>query len=79
MHETVKFKPKKVFKKEIKIAIIYPQSGEIRNLFHFHFTEWAERSIPLNGVGLFDMMKCVTRVQQQTGNGPIVVHCRYVL
>ena len=22
-------------------------------------------------------MKCITRVQQQTGNGPIVVHCRY--
>ncbi|CAH3133452.1 unnamed protein product, partial [Pocillopora meandrina] len=27
------------------------------------------------GVGLLDMMKCITRVQQQTGNGPIVVHC----
>ena len=52
------------------------QSGEVRTLYHFHFTDWAERSIPLNGVGLRDMMKCITKVQQQTDNGPIVVHCR---
>ncbi|XP_078353190.1 receptor-type tyrosine-protein phosphatase S-like [Oculina patagonica] len=57
------------------LKITNTKSGEIRNLYHFHFTEWAERSIPLNGVGLLDMMKCITRVQQQTGNGPIVVHC----
>lgn len=58
-----------------QLKITNTKSGEERTLYHFHFTDWAERSIPLNGVGLLDMMKCITRVQQQTGNGPIVVHC----
>ena len=59
------------------IVCFLRKSGEIRSIYHFHFTDWAERSIPLNGVGLLDMMKCITRVQQQTGNGPIIIHCRY--
>ncbi|XP_022808866.1 receptor-type tyrosine-protein phosphatase epsilon-like [Stylophora pistillata] len=58
-----------------QLKITNTKSGEVRTHYHFHFTDWAERSIPLNGVGLLDMMKCITRVQQQTGNGPIVVHC----
>ncbi|XP_068677246.1 receptor-type tyrosine-protein phosphatase S-like isoform X2 [Montipora foliosa] len=57
------------------LKITNTKSGEIRSIYHFHFTDWAERSIPLNGVGLLDMMKCITRVQQQTGNGPIIIHC----
>ncbi|KAK2554980.1 Receptor-type tyrosine-protein phosphatase delta [Acropora cervicornis] len=58
-----------------RLRVTNTKSGEIRSIYHFHFKEWAERSIPLNGMGLLDMMKCITRVQQQTGNGPIVIHC----
>ena len=43
---------------------------------HFQFTAWPENGAPEEGAGMIDLIGQVLRVQQQTGDKPIVVHCR---
>lgn len=45
---------------------------------HFHFHGWPEVGIPAEGKGMIDIIASVQRQQQQSGNHPIVVHCRYL-
>lgn len=49
------------------------QSQHVR-LFHFH--GWPEIGIPAEGRGMIDLIAAVQRQQQQSGNRPIIVHCR---
>ena len=48
-----------------------------RVVHHFQFTTWPENGAPKEGAGMIDLIGQVLRVQQQTGNKPIIVHCRY--
>lgn len=50
------------------------QSQHVR-LFHFH--GWPEIGIPADGRGMIDIIAAVQRQQQQSGNHPIIVHCRW--
>lgn len=50
------------------------QSQHVR-LFHFH--GWPEIGIPAEGKGMIDLIAAVQRQQQQSGNRPIIVHCRW--
>ena len=45
----------------------------------FHFTAWPENGAPASGAGMIDLIDQVTRTQQQTGNKPIIIHCRCVM
>lgn len=45
---------------------------------HFHFHGWPEVGIPAEGKGMIEIIASVQRQQQQSGNHPIVVHCRYL-
>ena len=45
----------------------------------FHFLSWPEKGSPNSGAGMIDLIDQVRRVQQKTGNNPIVVHCRRVI
>lgn len=45
---------------------------------HFHFHGWPEVGIPAEGKGMIDIIASVQRQQQQSGNHPIAVHCRYL-
>lgn len=49
-----------------------------RVIRHFHFHGWPEVGIPAEGKGMIDIIASVQRQQQQSGNHPIIVHCRYL-
>ena len=40
---------------------------------------WPENGAPTSGAGMIDLIDQVTRTQQQTGDKPIVIHCRWVM
>lgn len=54
-----------------------PKEKQTRVIRHFHFHGWPEVGIPAEGKGMIDIIASVQRQQQQSGNHPIVVHCRY--
>ena len=45
----------------------------------FQFTDWPEDmgSAPNHGTGLIDLIGQVQKWQMNSGNKPIIVHCRY--
>lgn len=44
----------------------------------FHLTNWPEgQELPESKKDLLDVMDLVERWQQQSGNGPVTIHCRY--
>lgn len=51
---------------------------QTRVIRHFHFHGWPEVGIPAEGKGMIDIIASVQRQQQQSGNHPIIVHCRYL-
>lgn len=53
------------------------QEKHSRLVRHFHFHGWPEIGIPSDGKGMIDLIAAVQKQQQQSGNHPIVVHCRY--
>lgn len=53
------------------------QGGETRNISHFNFLTWSETEVPSSTVGIRQMIGKMQEVQRQSGNNPIVVHCRY--
>lgn len=52
------------------------QEKQSRHVRHFHFHGWPEIGIPAEGKGMIDIIASVQRQQQQSGNHPIIVHCR---
>lgn len=52
------------------------QEKETRLVRHFHFHGWPEIGIPVEGKGMINIIAAVQKQQQQSGNHPIVVHCR---
>ncbi|XP_032889583.1 receptor-type tyrosine-protein phosphatase epsilon isoform X2 [Amblyraja radiata] len=46
-----------------------------RTVRQFHFHDWPEIGIPLEGKGMIDLIAAVQKQQQKSGNHPIIVHC----
>ncbi|XP_078269767.1 receptor-type tyrosine-protein phosphatase epsilon isoform X2 [Rhinoraja longicauda] len=46
-----------------------------RTVRQFHFHDWPEIGIPVEGKGMIDLIAAVQRQQQKSGNHPIIVHC----
>uniref|UniRef100_A0A8C5QAK9 protein-tyrosine-phosphatase n=1 Tax=Leptobrachium leishanense TaxID=445787 RepID=A0A8C5QAK9_9ANUR len=57
-------------------AVTSSQEKHTRLVRQFHFHGWPEIGIPVEGKGMIDLIAAVQKQQQQTGNHPIVVHCR---
>lgn len=55
-----------------------PKEKQTRVIRHFHFHGWPEVGIPAEGKGMIDIIASVQRQQQQSGDHPIVVHCRWL-
>ena len=53
------------------------QEKQSQHVRHFHFHGWPEIGIPAEGRGMIDIIAAVQRQQQQSGNRPIIVHCRW--
>lgn len=53
------------------------QEEQTRLVRQFHFHGWPEIGIPAEGKGMLDLIAAVQKQQQQTGNHPITVHCRW--
>ncbi|XP_078574737.1 receptor-type tyrosine-protein phosphatase S-like isoform X4 [Branchiostoma floridae x Branchiostoma japonicum] len=51
------------------------KKASCRTIQQFHFHGWPEIGIPANAAGMLDLIGQVERQQQQSGNGPITVHC----
>ncbi|RXM36007.1 Receptor-type tyrosine-protein phosphatase epsilon [Acipenser ruthenus] len=49
---------------------------QTRLVRQFHFHGWPEIGIPADGKGMIDIIAAVQKQQQQSGNHPIIVHCR---
>ena len=58
--------------------IIQRDVDETRVVYQYNYISWPRGSTPTDGAGLIDLIDQVNRKQQQTGNKPIVVHCRLV-
>lgn len=59
-------------------VLFLSKEKQTRVIRHFHFHGWPEVGIPAEGKGMIDIIASVQRQQQQSGNHPIVVHCRYI-
>lgn len=60
---------------EAKLGCLQEKQTRLVRQFHFH--GWPEIGIPSDGKGMIDIIAAVQKQQQQSGNNPIVVHCRY--
>ncbi len=60
---------------EAKLSCLQEKQTRLVRQFHFH--GWPEIGIPSDGKGMIDIIAAVQKQQQQSGNNPIVVHCRY--
>lgn len=58
-------------------AALCVQEKQSQHVRHFHFHGWPEIGIPAEGRGMIDIIAAVQRQQQQSGNRPIIVHCRW--
>lgn len=56
-----------------------PKENKSRQIRQFHFHGWPEVGIPSDGKGMISIIAAVQKQQQQSGNHPITVHCRYRL
>ena len=54
------------------------QSGSTCKVYQFHITNWAFDGRCSNLSTLTNVIEEVARVQRETDNQPIVIHCRYV-
>lgn len=46
----------------------------------FHYVDWPEQGVPKSGEGFIEFITQVHKTKEQFGHeGPITVHCRYVL
>lgn len=53
------------------------QENKARAVRQFHFHGWPEVGIPADGKGMINIIAAVQKQQQQSGNHPITVHCRW--
>lgn len=53
------------------------QENKARAVRQFHFHGWPEVGIPTDGKGMINLIAAVQKQQQQSGNHPITVHCRW--
>ena len=59
---------------------IHTQS-EVSNslvVHHYHYQSWSESKAPEHAEGIVELCERVMKVQMQSGNRPIVIHCRCV-
>ncbi|XP_078575862.1 uncharacterized protein LOC144861738 isoform X2 [Branchiostoma floridae x Branchiostoma japonicum] len=56
-------------------TVTHAKEGKSRTVQQFHFHGWPEVGIPDNAAGMIDLIGQVQKQQQQSGNGPITVHC----
>lgn len=56
------------------------QDGQSRTVRQFQFTDWPEQGVPKSGEGFIDFIGQVHKTKEQFGqDGPISVHCRWVI
>ena len=58
------------------IFSLYLQSGEVRKIYHLNFIGWSDHGVPFNASSLLNFIKEVVKLEQRTGNGLTLVHCR---
>ena len=58
-------------------SFLPPKENKSRQIRQFHFHGWPEVGIPSDGKGMISIIAAVQKQQQQSGNHPITVHCRY--
>ena len=46
-----------------------------RSVTQFHFHQWPEGSCPSNASSIVELINDLQRVQRQSGNNPVTVHC----
>ncbi|XP_019645321.1 PREDICTED: receptor-type tyrosine-protein phosphatase alpha-like [Branchiostoma belcheri] len=56
-------------------TVTHAKEGKARTVQQFHFHGWPEVGSPDNASGMIDLIGQVQKQQQQSGNGPITVHC----
>lgn len=53
------------------------QSNQTQEVTQFQVLNWTPDGLCADYNSVADLIEKVTRVQRQTGNNPIVIHCRY--
>lgn len=61
------------------LLVTNTRENKSRQIRQFHFHGWPEVGIPSDGKGMINIIAAVQKQQQQSGNHPITVHCRYHL
>uniref|UniRef100_A0A286ZQS0 protein-tyrosine-phosphatase n=1 Tax=Sus scrofa TaxID=9823 RepID=A0A286ZQS0_PIG len=59
------------------LLVTNTRENKSRQIRQFHFHGWPEVGIPSDGKGMISIIAAVQKQQQQSGNHPITVHCRY--
>ncbi len=62
------------------VIVIFIQDMSSRSVKLFQYTDWPEEtgSVPSHASGLIDVIGQVQKWQINSGNMPIIVHCRYI-
>lgn len=60
-------------------VVVLSQEGTARTVRHYQFTSWPENGKPSKSATtqMIEMLGKIEKSQQQSGNGPIVIHCRW--
>ena len=58
-------------------CIICLQSNKVQQVYQIRMTNWSPDGHCSNLTGITDTIAEVTKIQQRTGNHPILVHCRF--
>lgn len=50
-----------------------------KTITQLQYVEWSQNSCPNSPTSIVDLIEILERVQRKTANGPITIHCRYVV
>ena len=57
-------------------SILFLQSGEVRKIYHVNYIGWVDHGVPVSASSLLNFVREVVKLEQRTGNGLTLVHCR---
>lgn len=61
----------------LSLSSMQDLEGSSQHVKQFQYTGWPSQGVPSSAVGLIDLREQVEKWQRNSGDKPIVIHCRY--
>ena len=60
-----------------RLPMLQDVEGSSQHVKQFQYTGWPSQGVPSSAVGLIDLREQVEKWQRNSGDKPIIIHCRY--